>query len=353
MAMTSFPTSPTDGQTTVVGGITYTYSSTNKKWVAASAQPYNTRTLSDYTATSGQTTFTVSTYTVGFVNVYRNGVRLATADYTATTGTTIVLADAATAGDTITVESFYVTSVVNALPLAGGTLSGKLTVSTTDLFSARVESSSTTATVLELSSTSSSKVWENAVAGSAATVVDPGAYYVYQQGVGPMMSITSGGIMKLPYGQIKFPAAWNSSSDANTLDDYEEGTWTPVLYGLTTAGTWTSSASHGGFYVKIGRMVWICANVNGALAGAVGDMQLKGLPFTRAAGGQTNINNAAYSSIHVAYWGGISIDISGGLINPSSQMYFHQHTDTSSSGASIQVANTNHNLHLSGCYFTD
>jgi hypothetical protein len=60
--------------------------------------------------------------------VYRNGSRLAASDYTATSGTSVVLVNAATAGDTITTESFYVSSVLNALPNTGGTLSGQLTV---------------------------------------------------------------------------------------------------------------------------------------------------------------------------------------------------------------------------------
>lgn len=74
------------------------------------------RTVTDTTATAGQTSFTIPSYTVGYVDVYRNGVRLAAADYTATTGTTVVLASAASAGDTITTESFYVSSVLNAIP---------------------------------------------------------------------------------------------------------------------------------------------------------------------------------------------------------------------------------------------
>jgi hypothetical protein len=53
---------------------------------------------------------------VGYVDVYRNGVYLPSADYTATTGTTVVLTNAATAGDTITTISFYVSSVLNAIP---------------------------------------------------------------------------------------------------------------------------------------------------------------------------------------------------------------------------------------------
>lgn len=74
------------------------------------------RTVTDTTATAGQTSFTIASYTVGYVDVFRNGVRLAAADFTATTGTTVVLGTAATAGDTITTISFYVSSVLNAIP---------------------------------------------------------------------------------------------------------------------------------------------------------------------------------------------------------------------------------------------
>jgi hypothetical protein len=78
------------------------------------------RTLTEFTATAGQTTFTIPSYTAGFINVYRNGVMLGTADFTATNGTTVVLTTAATAGDLITTESFYVSSVLNAIPATNG-----------------------------------------------------------------------------------------------------------------------------------------------------------------------------------------------------------------------------------------
>lgn len=78
------------------------------------------RTLTEFTATAGQTTFTVPSYTVGYINVLRNGVQLGTADFTATSGTTVVLATGATAGDLITTESFYVSSVLNAIPATAG-----------------------------------------------------------------------------------------------------------------------------------------------------------------------------------------------------------------------------------------
>jgi hypothetical protein len=80
------------------------------------------RTVTEFTATAGQTTFSIPSYTVGYVDVYRNGVRLGTADYTATSGTSIVLANAATIGDLVTTESFYVSSVLNAIPATGGAI---------------------------------------------------------------------------------------------------------------------------------------------------------------------------------------------------------------------------------------
>ena len=74
------------------------------------------RTKTEFTATAGQTTFTPPSYTVGYIDVFRNGVLLGSADYTASNGTTVVLTTGATSGDLITTESFYVSSVLNAIP---------------------------------------------------------------------------------------------------------------------------------------------------------------------------------------------------------------------------------------------
>ena len=87
------------------------------------------RTVTNTTATAGQTSFTIPSYTVGYVDVYRNGVYLPSTDYTATTGTTVVLTNAATVGDTITTISFYVSSVLNAIPATAGSVSDSYIVS--------------------------------------------------------------------------------------------------------------------------------------------------------------------------------------------------------------------------------
>jgi len=74
------------------------------------------RTTTEFTATAGQTTFSVPSYTVGYIDVYRNGALLGSADYTATSGTTVVLANAASSGDLVETISFFVSSVLNAIP---------------------------------------------------------------------------------------------------------------------------------------------------------------------------------------------------------------------------------------------
>ncbi len=93
---------------------------------------------------------------------------------------------------------------------------------------------------------------------------------------------------------ITFPATQSASSDANTLDDYEEGTWTPVLQGSGTAGNFNQSVSTGK-YTKVGNMVTLyCAITGGAVTGSpTGDLQITGLPFACAAG--TSANGAVQS----------------------------------------------------------
>jgi hypothetical protein len=81
------------------------------------------RTVTEFTATASQTTFTPPSYSVGFINVYLNGVLLGSADYTATNGTTVVLATGASAGNLLTVESFLISSVANAIANAAGSVS--------------------------------------------------------------------------------------------------------------------------------------------------------------------------------------------------------------------------------------
>ena len=79
---------------------------------------------------------------------------------------------------------------------------------------------------------------------------------------------------------ITFPATASASSDANTLDDYEEGTWSPVISDGTNNGG-MDGAQTGGTYVKIGNQISINGNLYMTSKGSIsGNLRLTGLPFT-------------------------------------------------------------------------
>jgi hypothetical protein len=93
-------------------------------------------------------------------------------------------------------------------------------------------------------------------------------------GVGNATPSTSG-------AGITFPATQSASTDANTLEDYEEGTWTPAIAGSATAGT-TSYTTQTGWYTKIGNLVTVGLYVNFSSATGTGVMNITGLPFASA-----------------------------------------------------------------------
>ncbi len=78
---------------------------------------------------------------------------------------------------------------------------------------------------------------------------------------------------------ITFPATQSASTNANTLDDYEEGTWTPVIIGTTTAGTGTYTTQTGS-YTKIGNQVTLHLTLTWTAHTGTGNMRISGLPFT-------------------------------------------------------------------------
>jgi hypothetical protein len=77
---------------------------------------------------------------------------------------------------------------------------------------------------------------------------------------------------------ITFPATQSASTDANTLDDYEEGTWTPLLKGSTSG---SASVAGNGYYTKIGWQVTLqIVYINVSTASLTGDLSITGAPFS-------------------------------------------------------------------------
>jgi hypothetical protein len=75
---------------------------------------------------------------------------------------------------------------------------------------------------------------------------------------------------------ITFPATQSASADANTLDDYEEGTWTCVVSGQSATAT--------GQYTKVGNLVYVTCRFNcNSSPSSDGALNISGFPFTTAA----------------------------------------------------------------------
>ena len=153
---------------------------------------------------------------------------------------------------------------------------------------------------------------------------------------------------------IDFSANGNAGGmSSEVLDDYEEGTWTPVMRGSSTAGTWSANGTNGGFYVKIGKVVHIFGNCTGTLSGASGTAEILGLPFSRAGGNAAHGNNAMYTTVSISYWAGPPVDVGGFLVTPSTIMYSHVRTDVHSSGSTVASYNGSNNCHFAGSYVAD
>jgi hypothetical protein len=103
------------GVTQIVAGTNVTISpagGTGAVTINASGGGASAYTRTSFTATAGQTAFTV-TYAVGYLQVYVNGVLLATSDYTATSGTGFTLGVACAAGDIV--EALVITTSVTGV----------------------------------------------------------------------------------------------------------------------------------------------------------------------------------------------------------------------------------------------
>ena len=114
------------------------------------------------------------------------------------------------------------------------------------------------------------------------------------------IAISSGGVVTFSKtigvtgGQIAFPSTAVPSADANTLDDYQEGTWTPAG-ALSTPGN-SGNASNVGRYTIIGRMCYVTGTTVFTMGTGTGTFTITGLPETAAV--VANLNFPAAIFLH-------------------------------------------------------
>jgi hypothetical protein len=100
-------------------------------------------------------------------------------------------------------------------------------------------------------------------------------------------------------GQLTFPATQNPSSNPNVLDDYEEGTWTPVINrAFGSSPSEVTYTTNEGKYTKIGRIVFIhgYVSISAVITDGDGLNCVEGLPFTPATT-YRDVGSVFYNSI--------------------------------------------------------
>ena len=113
---------------------------------------------------------------------------------------------------------------------------------------------------------------------AGGTIISGGCAVAKKLFVGTLLDLSAA-----TAGQIKFPATQVPSADPNTLDDYEEGTWTPIIEGSgAPPASGQAYSEQSGWYTKIGNF----ANTQGAvtlstLGTLAGEASIGGFPFTQ------------------------------------------------------------------------
>ena len=96
------------------------------------------------------------------------------------------------------------------------------------------------------------------------------------------------------------------TSTDNALDDYEEGTFTPAMYGSTTAGSITYTYQNG-VYTKIGNKITVSVNLAvSSIGSAAGNMRISGFPFAP---------KNATEGVTVAQWNQLGAGLPSGTSN--------------------------------------
>jgi len=111
---------------------------------------------------------------------------------------------------------------------------------------------------------------------------------------------------------ITFPATASASSDANTLDDYEEGTWTPTANNVTVN---SGSPTYSGVYTKVGNIVYFQFQQSGGNITISGSTFFGGLPFNvpKTSPGAWSDVGTNKSGLQYAYEGSANVYITAAI----------------------------------------
>jgi hypothetical protein len=200
---------------------------------------------------------------------------------------------------------------------------------------------------LRLSNTGASgKVYEIGVGGNAASAGYANNLYVYESTSSNLCSITNrygiglGATVPSSGTGIAFPATQSASSDANTLDDYEEGTWTPAI----TFGGGSTGITYGsrvGTYRKVGSLVVAQCYIGLTNKGSsTGPSNVTGFPFT-----STSVSNAYCTA---TTWGSnlTNTGMIESYISPSATVVQLQQLSTAGANANLTETNFANNTEV-------
>jgi len=127
------------------------------------------------------------------------------------------------------------------------------------------------------------------------------------------------------------------TASANTLDDYEEGVWTPVYSPASGSFTTLTMDNVGAFYTKIGNMVHCSALIRTSdvdATGASGNLLIGGLPFT------AGVNVRAAISIGLSLgWGAGGYPLSGQTSPSSGNILLYKRSAVDGATSNVQVSN--------------
>jgi hypothetical protein len=235
------------------------------------------RTVTEFTATASQTTFTPPSYTVGFINVYLNGVLLGSADYTASNGTTVVLATGAAAGNILTVESFLVSSVLNAISNTTGSISSSNLPANLTITTPTIDKINTSVTNTSLGAGNAS-IMKNRIINGAFTI----SQYNGTTAVNPIGSGYSidrfyyygAQASKLSFqqnaGSVTPPVGFSNYAGFTSLSAYSLGSTDQFLFQQAIEGFNTADLNWGTANAKtVTLSAWVYSSLTGTFGGAI------------------------------------------------------------------------------------